>query len=175
MPAGRPSKFTPEVADRIVEAVGLGASCEAAARAGGVHRMTFRRWLAKGRAATRGKFCDFCARIEAAEDRTSIDYLAAIDRSVLETTTIENTTIRQLPNGDERREIARETRPPNTKAAMWWLERRLKDFERRVQTKLSGTGADARVFTAHSPVRAARPPLRSPPPSLWFRRSPVGA
>ena len=56
---------------------------------------------------------------------------------------IENTNIRQLPNGDERREIARETRPPNIKAAMWWLERRIKDFERRVQTKLSGTEAAA--------------------------------
>ena len=27
---------------------------------------------------------------------------------------------------------------------MWWLERRIKDFERRVQTKLGGTEAAAR-------------------------------
>ena len=29
-----------------------------------------------------------------------------------------------------------------------------------------GRVVHARVFTAHSPVRAAQPPLRSPPPSL---------
>jgi transposase len=47
---GRPCELTDAVREKIVKAISLGASTEAAARAGGAHHVTFRRWMIRGEA-----------------------------------------------------------------------------------------------------------------------------
>ena len=152
---GRPTKFTPEVADRIVEAVGHGLSYADVCRAGNVSERTFYRWKQRGQEATRGRFWQFWQRIEAAAARRAIAYLEAIDRSVLEPVTIRKTRVKETPAGQVK-EITEEIRPADIKGALWWLERRIKGFERRaaIAGKVEVPGSDGAppifnvVFTA---------------------------
>ena len=108
---GRPTKFTPEVADRIVEAVGHGLSYADVCRAGNVSERTFYRWKQRGQEATRGRFWQFWQRIEAAAAKRAIAYLEAIDRSVLEPVTIRKTRVQgdagRASQGDHRGDPAR--------------------------------------------------------------------
>jgi transposase-like protein len=48
---GRPSKFSEEVADRLVELIASGATVTAAAREVGVDRRTINHWRMRGRSA----------------------------------------------------------------------------------------------------------------------------
>lgn len=48
MPAGRPTKFCPEVCDRILEYVRLGVFLKVAAKASGVTTKTVYSWLKRG-------------------------------------------------------------------------------------------------------------------------------
>lgn len=48
---GRPSRLTPEVQERVLTALRLGAPLAAAAGAAGISDRTLRRWMAEGRAA----------------------------------------------------------------------------------------------------------------------------
>lgn len=59
----RPCKLTPEVAERICEAIRLGATYDLAAAHGGVDASTLRRWLAD----ERPEFSAFCGALKAAE------------------------------------------------------------------------------------------------------------
>ena len=111
-------------------------------------------WKEKGELAGRGQYRDFWDRIEAAQAKRAIEFLAAIDRSVLRPVEIRKEHVKETPAGSVR-EITIETRPPDIKGALWWLERRIKGFER--VTELSGKvdipGAEAAptfqvVFTA---------------------------
>jgi hypothetical protein len=45
---GRPSKLTPELADRVALSVELGLSRQAAARSSGIDPRSLRRWIARG-------------------------------------------------------------------------------------------------------------------------------
>jgi hypothetical protein len=67
MPGGRPSKLTPEIAARVVEAVEAGASLRVAAAHGGIAQSTLFLWLARGEeeGAPR-EFSEFSERVGAA-------------------------------------------------------------------------------------------------------------
>lgn len=62
---GRPSKFSEEVADRLVELVSSGATITAAAAAVGVDRRTINYWRLRGRQADLrdGRFVDLERRL----------------------------------------------------------------------------------------------------------------
>jgi hypothetical protein len=66
VPGGRPSKLTPEIAERIVAAVGVGAPLRLAAAHGGIGERTLHRWLAAGEQSSRGAYRQFWQRVEAA-------------------------------------------------------------------------------------------------------------
>jgi len=64
---GRPSKLTPEVTKRLVEAIRAGNYYEAACAYAGIGYSTFRVWMIKGEKAKSGKYREFIEAIKKAE------------------------------------------------------------------------------------------------------------
>ena len=87
----------------------------------------------RGRKAKRWQFRAFCEQIDAAEAILASKYLEAIERSILEKRVVTKERVRQLPDGSITREIIREHHPPNMGPAMWWIERRVPGFGRKVE------------------------------------------
>ena len=63
----RPSKLTPEITKRLIEAIRAGNYYEAACAYAGIHYSTFRKWMQKGETAKSGKFREFFEAIMQAE------------------------------------------------------------------------------------------------------------
>lgn len=93
---GRPTKFTPEVQARIVEAIEAGNTYARAAAYGGIEYKTFRNWMAAGEKSTRSPYVPFFQAVKEAETKAEMAHVA----------TIENASKRSWM------------------AAAWWLERR---------------------------------------------------
>lgn len=74
----RPTKYTPDVVDRIVKAVELGATYEHAANYGGIHYDTFNTW--------REKKPEFSEAIKAAEGKAVIGWLTKIEAAATDGT-----------------------------------------------------------------------------------------
>ena len=137
----RPTKLTPELADILVEAVGLGLSFAEAARIGEIEERTIHKWRERGKAEEDSIYSKFTDRIDATQVSRAQEYLDAVKRSSLEGHTITKTHVKEsvLPavEDDEGNiispevlkerieETTTETRPPDIKGALWWLERRL--------------------------------------------------
>ena len=138
---GRRTKLTPELADILVEAVGLGLSFGEAARIGQITERSIHAWRERGGSETDTIYSRFTDRLDAAQASRAQEYLDAVKRSILEDSTITKTHKREtvLPavtDSDGRiispavvkesiEETMIETRPPDIKGALWWLERRL--------------------------------------------------
>lgn len=78
----RPTKFTPELAAKILQLVETGCFASVAAQAVGLSPATFHRWVQRGKAQRRGQFRDFCdgltrARAKARGRMVTIVSLAA--------------------------------------------------------------------------------------------------
>ena len=107
----RPSKLV-KFGDAIIEAVGLGLSRAAAARAFGVSPETVKDWMKKGRQQKTGAYVDFVERIENAEATCAVEML----------------------------KIVKEGAKSDPRLAQWWLERKLPDlFGRRTAIQHSGS------------------------------------
>lgn len=65
--SGRPSKFSQDIADRVVLMVRAGNYLETAASASGISPVTLRAWLRDGRRAGRGAMFDFAEKVERAQ------------------------------------------------------------------------------------------------------------
>lgn len=63
----RPSKLTPEVEKKIIDAIRLGNYYEAACAYAGISYTTFYRWMERGKQAKSGKYCKFCKAVKQAE------------------------------------------------------------------------------------------------------------
>ena len=150
----RPTKLTPELADILVEAVGLGLSFAEAARIGEINERTIHGWRERGKAEEDSIYSKFTDRIDGAQVSRAQEFLDAIKRSILEGHTITKTHTKESvmpaivdeegniisPEVVKERveETTTETRPPDIKGAQWWLERRLPAlFGRR--TEIGGT------------------------------------
>jgi hypothetical protein len=72
----RPSKLTPEVQKRLVEAIKAGNYYEAACGFAGIHYSTFREWMIKGEKAKSGKFREFYEAIKKAENEAEVRMVA---------------------------------------------------------------------------------------------------
>ncbi|MBI4563806.1 MAG: hypothetical protein HY716_03815 [Planctomycetes bacterium] len=79
-PIGRPSKFTPEARERILQAVSLGVHWELAPLVGGVSYPTFREWMRRGESEESGEFRDFFDAVKEAEARAAMKLLAIIEK-----------------------------------------------------------------------------------------------
>ena len=65
---GRPTKFNPEVCQRIIDAIKNGATYHQAAEAGGVTYNTFINWKQKGEKEQSGVYFEFFHNIKKAEE-----------------------------------------------------------------------------------------------------------
>lgn len=77
---GRPTKFTPEVREKILAAIRAGNYAGVAADYAGVGETTFYRWLQKGREAKSGKFREFWVAVKKAEREAEVRAVAQIQK-----------------------------------------------------------------------------------------------
>ena len=73
---GRPSKLTPEVQERICQAIRAGNYYEAACAYAGIHYSTFRKWMIKGEKAKSGKYREFFEAVTRAEHEAEVRMVA---------------------------------------------------------------------------------------------------
>ena len=73
---GRPSKLTPIVRDKLIQAIKVGSHLNAACAYAGVDYSNFRRWMRKGESQTKGEFCDFRDAIRISEAELEIRLVA---------------------------------------------------------------------------------------------------
>lgn len=114
---GRPSKFTPEVRNRILTAIRNGNTYEASAHYGGVSYDTLREWIKRGQEETAGEFSEFFEAIKSAEAKAEVESVALI------------------------RQAAQEGQ---WQAAAWFLERRKpSEWGRKDRHEVSGINGEA--------------------------------
>lgn len=112
MPAGRPTKLTPEVQERIVSAIRAGNYLETAAAYAGVNQSTLHRWVARGKEEDAPEeFREFCEAVERARAEAEVRTVALIQQAA----------------------------PNSWQAAAWYLERsHPKRWARREKVEMSG-------------------------------------
>lgn len=74
----RHDRLTPQIQQRIVEALNAGNYRHVAAAYGGIGLSTFHRWLAQGAAQKRGRFRAFREAIEEAETNAQVRLVAVV-------------------------------------------------------------------------------------------------
>jgi len=77
----RPSKLTPEVQEKICEAIRLGAVYEHACNYAGIRYTTFRNWILRGEQSKSGKYFEFLNAIKKAEGTATSKWLGMIEES----------------------------------------------------------------------------------------------
>jgi hypothetical protein len=116
----RPSKLTPEIQERVVQAIRAGNTRESTAEYARIGLATFSRWMKRGRKAKRGKHREFWCAVRQAEAECEMANVATLLKAsrpgVVERRTTKNadgteTVTEILTSGDWR-------------PAMAWLERR---------------------------------------------------
>ena len=89
-------------------------------------------------------FSEFSEGVDRARVDTAIEFLDAVERSILEPVEDTKEMIRKVPTGEldpvtnepiyrETREIIRYKRAPDIKGALWWLERTMPEFARKIE------------------------------------------
>lgn len=77
------SKFNPESTKRIINAIGLGATYQIAAEAGGISRATLHNWLKRGKTGSSKQYKDFYEKFTRSESQGAIYLLGVVrDHSV---------------------------------------------------------------------------------------------
>lgn len=71
--AGRPTKYTPERADRLIQAIRMGATYELACNYAGISEDTFAAW--------RKRYPDLSERVKEAEGGAAVGWLAKIEKA----------------------------------------------------------------------------------------------
>ena len=73
MGRGRPTKFTADVQERIIDAIRKGNYFEAACASAGVNYVTFRLWMVKGRDEGEGDYFDFFEQVNSANADAEVE------------------------------------------------------------------------------------------------------
>src|SRR5437870_3756701 len=95
MPAGRPTKLTPEVHSKIVQLVREWNYAQVAAAICEISEKTFYRWIEQGQAEESGIYADFCQAVKKAEGEAEHEAIGIVRK-----------------------------REPGWQAAAWYLERK---------------------------------------------------
>ncbi|GGA31944.1 hypothetical protein GCM10007416_00600 [Kroppenstedtia guangzhouensis] len=74
----RPEKLTPELQQKVVDAIRMGNYIETAAAFSGISKDTLYRWLKQGRRAKRGKYREFSDAVEKALAESEMRDVAVI-------------------------------------------------------------------------------------------------
>ena len=80
--AGRPSKFTKEITDKLLYAIRLGAYYEMACNYAGVSYDVFRRWIIDSQANEDSPYRDFCDALKEAEGESGVKALEVIHKAM---------------------------------------------------------------------------------------------
>ncbi|MFZ0245115.1 hypothetical protein [Candidatus Binatus sp.] len=78
MAGGRPTKFTPEIQQRLIRAIRAFAPYEVAAEYAGISYRIFRYWMVKGMAARSGPYFEFWQAIDTADAQAQLESVALI-------------------------------------------------------------------------------------------------
>lgn len=78
---GRKSKLTPETREKMLSLIRTGGYFEDACKVAGIDSSTFRRWMQKGAAQTRGKYRTFRTEVKKAEAEAKTRFIANIDKA----------------------------------------------------------------------------------------------
>lgn len=100
MPGGRPSKLTPDVQARILQAIAAGAYVETAAAYAGISKDSYYEWMARGESAS-------------ADDPAERPYIEFSDAIKKATAEVEVLALLEVQMGG-----------PRWASRGWWLERR---------------------------------------------------
>jgi len=84
MERGRPSKLTPELQQKLVDAIRTGNYYSAACAYAGVSYKVFRDWMIRGEAQESGKYCDFRKAITRAESEAEVRTVALWQKAIPE-------------------------------------------------------------------------------------------
>lgn len=77
----RPTKLTPDVSKKIVDAIRLGATYELAANYAGINYDTFNEWIKKGKSGRNKEFSEFSELVRKAEGDAAIGWLAKVEKA----------------------------------------------------------------------------------------------
>lgn len=128
MPGGRPTKFTPERTDKLIQAIKAGHWRNVACKYAGIAPQTLRNWIA-------------IAQGPDAPDEY-VEFLAALEKAEADAEVFDLALIRKAATG-EKDEDGEYTVKPQWQAAAWRLERKNPErWGRRDSTKVELTGAD---------------------------------
>jgi len=108
MKRGRPTKFTPAIRARLIEAISIGSTYKIACQYSGISRDTLHRWMVKGEQQKTGVYRTFYDDIKRAEAKGAVSMLAII-------------------NNEARK---------NWKCAAWLLERKWKYLKESAQDEI---------------------------------------
>jgi hypothetical protein len=75
----RPTKFTSDTQNKLIQAIQMGATYELAAQFAGVSYDSFNNWMKKGSKAISGDFFEFFKSIKEAEGKAAVGWLAKIE------------------------------------------------------------------------------------------------
>jgi hypothetical protein len=123
MPGGRPTKFKPEILQRLVEAMRAFATYEAAAAHAGISYRTFRYWMKKGRAARGGPYFQFCRAIDMASAQAEVEAAAFIYAASRPHVIERVTTTSVDSNGQKTVETTERYGRGDWRARAWLMER----------------------------------------------------
>lgn len=127
-PVGRPTKFTPDTTDKILQALRAGNYRETACRYAGISYATLRKWMLKAEEPDApAEYVEFVAAIEKAEADAEVADLALIRRAA----------------SDQRDDDGNITARGSWQAAAWIRERKNPErWGRREATKVELSGPD---------------------------------
>lgn len=155
-PIGRRSKFTPETCQRIIQAIGVGATLEAAAGAAGISETTLHRWLAdaENQDATE-ELREFREEVYRARDALQVRVVAgSVLKAALGGYVVKRVT-RTKPDGTV--ETEEQTQPADGRVGLELLARRYPRQWGRMQpmsVELTGAGGGP-VQVEHAAVVAS--------------------
>lgn len=78
MARARRDKLTPEIQEKVVQAIALGATYEVAATYSGIRRETIWRWVKRGEGERNGRYKAFADAVKAADGKSAVQALANI-------------------------------------------------------------------------------------------------
>ncbi|NUN47678.1 MAG: hypothetical protein HUU15_02455 [Candidatus Brocadiae bacterium] len=78
MARARRDKLTPEIQEKVVQAIALGATYEVAATYSGIRRETIWRWVKRGEGERSGRYKAFADAVKAADGKSAVQALANI-------------------------------------------------------------------------------------------------
>lgn len=155
MPAGRPTKLTPEIQDAIVKQLANGSYLETACASVGISRVSMLNWLRRGARSKKGIYREFLSAVRAAQADAESRDVDVIDRAAKGYDVVRTKEVIG-PDGETISATTERSREFSWQAAAWRLERKYpKRWGRRQQ--LEHTGKNGSPMTVnHQHLLAGR-------------------